>query len=513
MTVVSGGRCGGWGLYAHRHGECGLKIPGPGFLVRSLRYSRMLQLSPDLSTPLVTQIVDGLRSLIAAQSLKPGIKLPSIRAFAAAHSVSVFTVVEAYDRLVAQGWLVSKAHAGFFVKRRGDEAASGTGALTERPKPEFNARWYLQQIFENRNLPLKPGCGWLPHDWLFGDAVRRSLRQLSTDGPELDGYGMPYGHMALRMIIAESLGEQHIAVEAGQVLLTHGSSQALDLVARCLLKPGDVVLVDDPGYPNLLYMLRFLGVQLLGVPRTPTGYDLPALEALLATHRPKVFFTQPRLQSPTSSNASTAQLHRLLQLADQHDFLLIENDIYGDMELTARTTLASLDQLRRVVYIGSYSKTISPNLRVGYLLARPDLLADFVQLKMIAGLTTSDIAERVTFGVITDGRWRKHLKSLRDRLGEAQRKVGRRLDSLGFELFHEAEGGMYLWARHPDLPDSAVLSQAGTLEGIMLGPGQLFLVEPRTTGWLRFNVSFSDDERLWRFLEQRILAEQSGDAA
>ncbi|WP_294768039.1 PLP-dependent aminotransferase family protein [uncultured Rhodoferax sp.] len=465
----------------------------------------MLTLSPDISTPLVSQIVDGLRGLIAGQVLKPGSKLPSIRAFAATHNVSIFTVVEAYDRLVAQGWLVSRAHAGFFVKRRDDMTGGASGSSQLPPEvPRFDARWYLKQIFENRNLPLKPGCGWLPHDWLFGDAVRRSMRQLSTEGPELDGYGLPYGHMALRMIIAESLSERHISVEAGQVLMTHGSSQALDLVARCLLKPGDTVLVDDPGYPNLLYMLRFLGVQLLGVPRTPTGYDLQALEVLLQQHQPKAFFTQPRLQSPTCSVASTAQLHRLLQLADQHGFALVENDIYADMDVATRSTLASLDQLRRVVYVGSYSKTISPNLRVGYILARADLLAEFVQLKMVAGLTSSEIAERVTFGVITDGRWRKHLKSLRDRLGEAQRQVGRRLDSLGFELFHEPEAGMYLWARHPDLPDSAELSQAGTGEGIMLGPGQLFLVEPRTTGWLRFNVAFSSDERLWRFLEQRI---------
>jgi DNA-binding transcriptional MocR family regulator len=211
--------------------------------------------------------------------------------------------------------------------------------------------------------------------------------------------------------------------------------------------------------------------------------------------------------------ASVAQLHRLLQLAEMHDFVLVENDIYADMDATSRTTLASLDQLRRVVYVGSYSKTISPNLRVGYLLARPDLSAQFVQLKMIAGLTSSDIAERITFGAITDGRWRKHLKSLRDRLGEAHRQVSRRLLGLGFEIFHEPEAGMYLWARHPDIADSAVLSQSATQEGIMLGPGQLFLVEPRPTGWLRFNVAFCADERLWRFLDQRILVGQSAEHA
>lgn len=462
----------------------------------------MLTLRTDLPTPLVVQIVDGLRGLIASHVLKPGSKLPSIRAFAAAHGVSVFTVVEAYDRLVAQGWLVSRANAGFFVKRRGDEGAPAGTA--ERPVPRFDARWYLKQIFENRNLPMKPGCGWLPNDWLFGDAVQRSMRQLSSGSADLAGYGLPHGHMLLRGVVVESLAEHHVSVAADQILLTQGSSQALDLIARCLVKPGDVVLVDDPGYPNLMFMLRFAGAHVVGVPRTPAGYDLAALETLLAEHRPSVFFTQPRLQSPTCSQATVAHLHRLLQLAEQHAFMLVENDIYADMDTGVRPSLASLDQLNRVVYVGSYSKTISPNLRTGFVAARPGLIDELVQLKMISGLTSSEITERITLGVVTDGRWRKHLKSLRERLAEAHRTVGRRLEGLGFELFHEPEAGMYLWARHPDLPDSAELSRAATGAGIMLGPGELFLVEPRSTGWLRFNVSFSLDERLWQFLQERV---------
>src|SRR3954467_9571574 len=110
----------------------------------------MFALKPDAPTPLVSQIVDGFRRLIADRSLKPGTKLPSLRAFAASHGVSVFTVVEAYDRLVAQGWLVSRANAGFFVKRRSEESTAGA-ASAPRPDPRFDARWYLQQIFENRN--------------------------------------------------------------------------------------------------------------------------------------------------------------------------------------------------------------------------------------------------------------------------------------------------------------------------------------------------------------------------
>ncbi|HET7868552.1 MAG TPA: PLP-dependent aminotransferase family protein [Burkholderiaceae bacterium] len=470
----------------------------------------MLLLQPQSSTPLVSQIVDGLRRLIAEQALKPGTKLPSIRAFAASHGVSVFTVVEAYDRLVAQGWLVSRTQAGFFVRRRGGD----TPAPGEPPVPDlrFDARWYLQQIFESRGLSLKPGCGWLPNDWLFEDGLRRSLRQLAADGAELGGYGLPHGHLALRLWIAESLAERQINAGAEHVLLTQGSSQALDLAARRLLRAGDPVLVDDPGYPNLMFMLRFLGARPIGVPRRPEGYDLAALEALIAEHRPKVFFTQPRLQSPTNSVTPVAQLFRVLQLAELHDLTLVENDIYADLDPEPRPSLASLDQLRRVVYIGSYSKTISPNLRVGHIVARPELLDSLAQLKMVSGLTSSDLTERLVFGTLSEGRWRKHLKSLQSRLAEAHGQAGRWLADLGFELFSEPKAGLYLWARHPDLADGAALSKLAAQEGIMLGPGQLFLVEPRTTGWMRFNVAFSGDERIRRFLAAQVQLQAHGAA-
>jgi DNA-binding transcriptional MocR family regulator len=123
---------------------------------------------------------------------------------------------------------------------------------------------------------------------------------------------------------------------------------------------------------------------------------------------------------------------------------------------------------------------------------------------MIAGLTSSDLTERLAFGALVEGRWRKHLKSLRDRLAAAHGSVGQRLTQLGFELFNEPQAGMYLWARHPDLLDGAELSRAAAGRGIMLGPGELFLVDRRPTGWLRFNVAFTDDERLWRFLAEQI---------
>lgn len=461
----------------------------------------MFSLNPKGATPLVVQIVEGFRAAIQSGGLRPGSKAPSIRQFAHAHGVSTYTVVDAYDRLVALGYFVSRPHSGFFVRQREALARLNAGnAPAEAANYNFDSMWYLRRVFEARALRMKPGCGWLPGDWLFEEGMRRSLRTLAAENVDLGGYGEPKGFMPLRQLVRDLLAEQEIAVSADQVLLTQGSSQAMDLVARRLVRPGDAVLVDDPGYPNMLFSLRFLGARLIGVPRTPDGYDLAALEALVKEHHPKVFFTQPRLQSPTGSVANLAHLHRVVLLAEQHQFTVVENDIYADLDPEPRPSLASLDQLQRVVYISSFSKTISPNIRVGYMAAPPDLLEDFAQLKMISGLTSSEFSERLAYGALVDGRWRKHLRGLRERLAQAHQRVGQALESLGFDLFCEPKAGMFLWARHPDIQNATELAYQAAEQDILLGPGHLFDPELRPSPWFRFNVAFTDDPRVLSFL-------------
>lgn len=462
----------------------------------------MFTLDPQEATPLVTQIVEGFRGLVESGALRPGAKVPSIRQFAHAHGVSVYTVVDAYDRLVALGFFVSRPHSGFFVRRR---ELNPSKAGQAEANYHFDSMWYLRRVFENRNLQLKPGCGWLPGEWLFEEGLRRSLRSLAAEPVDLGGYGEPKGFLPLRQLVRDLLAEQEIAMTAEQVMLTNGSSQAMDMAARRLVQPGDAVLVDEPGYPNLLFSLRFLGARLIGVPRTPNGYDLVALEERVREHEPKVFFTQPRLQSPTASVASLAHLHRVVQLAERHQFTVVENDIYADLDPEPRPSLASLDQLQRVIYISSFSKTVSPNLRVGYVAAHPDVLDELAQLKMISGLTSSEFAERLTYGALIDGRWRKHLRGLRDRLARAHQAVAEKLDGLGFELFNEPKAGMFLWARHPQVDNATEVAYQATEHDILLGPGHLFSTDLQPSPWMRFNVAFGDDERLWAYLRSVTL--------
>jgi len=463
----------------------------------------MFTLDPQLPAPLVSQIVDGFRRLIEEGTLRAGAKLPSIRQFAHAHEVSVYTVVDAYDRLVALGFFASRPHSGFFVRSR------ATGALAQtstRGNYTFDSMWYMRRIFENRSLRSKPGCGWLPNEWLFAEGVKRSLRALVAEDVDLGGYGEPKGYPELRRLVRDLMAEHEIATTAEQVLLTQGSSQALDLAARRLVRAGDAVLVDEPGYANLLSSLRFLRARLIGAPRTPQGWDLEQLEARVREHRPKVFFTQPRLQSPTASTAQMAHLHRVLQLAEKYDFVIVENDIYVDLDPEPKATLASLDQLQRVVYISSFSKTISPNIRVGYLAAQADLLEDLAQLKMLSGLTTSEFSERLAYGALVDGRWRKHIKSVRERLAQAHQVAARKLLELGFELFCEPKAGMFLWAHHPAIASAGELSYKAAEHDIMLGPGHLFFTDLAPSPWVRFNVAFCLDDTVFSFLRNEALS-------
>lgn len=463
----------------------------------------MFALDPHSSTPLVMQIVEGFRGMIQSGALRPGAKAPSIRQFAHAHGVSVYTVVDAYDRLVALGHFVSRPHSGFFVRRRDAGPAQSSGTTQTY---HFDSMWYLRWVFENRKLHMKPGCGWLPGPWLFEEGLKRSLRGLAAEEVDLSGYGEPRGFLPLRQLLRDLLAEQEIILGAEQVLLTHGSSQAMDMVARCYVRAGDPVLVDAPAYPNLLFGLRFLGAKLIGVPRTPTGWDLVALERLIKEHNPKLFFTQPRLQSPTGSVANLANLHRVVQLAEAHQVMLVENDIYADLDPEPRPSLASLDQLRRVIYIGSYSKTISPNLRVGFAAAQPDVLEELGRLKMISGLTSSEFSERLVYGALIDGRWRKHLRGLRDRLGQAHHRVTEQLDRLGFEFFGEPKAGMFQWVRHPGIENATELAYKAAESDILLGPGHLFSIDLEPSPWMRLNVGFCDDPRLWDFMRQHLPA-------
>ena len=325
-----------------------------------------LTVSHNSGKPLADQIVAAIKRQIDDRHLRPGTKVPSIRNFAESYNVSRFTVVEAYDRLVATGYLQSRRGAGFYT------AAAAAPATHPGPSDDHKRNeqlvWLIRRLLEADDNTLLAGGPWLPSSWLDEGGIRQSLNVLARkNGAYLLEYGHPFGYLPLREHLALMLAGLGINAHAGQILLTQGTSQALELVIRYLLKPGDAALVDDPGYYNMFGNLRLQGVVMLAVPRNPDGPDVATLEKLAVAHRPKVYFTQSVMQNPTGTDMSARVAFMVLQAAERHNFTVVEDDIFCDLQIKPTPRLATLDQLNRVIYARSFSKTLSGSLRVGFM--------------------------------------------------------------------------------------------------------------------------------------------------
>lgn len=464
---------------------------------------QVIQIDPRSRRRLADQITDAIRTQIGDRLLRPGMRLPPIRGFAEQLGVSRFTVIEAYDRLVAAGLVQSRRGSGFFIAEPAPRSA--VPAAEPHIARAFDNAGVMREALAADPKRLKVGAGWLPEDWLDAPGVRRRLRALATDpGLRPCGYGTPEGYLPLREQLQICLAERGIVAPPAQILLTHGATQALDLVARYFLRPGDCVFVDDPGYWNLFASLRLLGVQLVGVPRQPNGPDIAALQALLAVHRPRLMFTHSVLHNPTSVSISAPVAHRLLQLAAQHDFLVVEDDTYADFDGGRATRLAGLDQLDRVIYVGSFSKALSANLRVGFLAANPQIVAACTDVKLFTAVTTSELAERLVCELLQQGHYRKFMERLRGRLAGAMAATLRLFERHGLAAYTAPAGGMFVWASPPagEAPLAFVERAAG--QGIALAPGHLFRPQLQASPWLRFNVAYAAEPRFAAFLAKGV---------
>lgn len=450
--------------------------------------------------PLVERLVATIRTQIDDRRLLPGSRLPSIRSFAALQRISRFTAVETYDRLVALGCLEARRGSGFFVANGREERERA--ARAERRQGNDALASLIRRTLEADDGALMLGGPWLPHAWLDEMGLRQSIGALARkNGTHLLDYGNPYGYPPLREHLVMLLAERGIRADASQIVLTQGTSQALDLIVRHFVRPGDAVLVDDPGYYNLFANLRMQGARLCGVPRNPDGPDIAALERLAAEHRPRVYFTQSALQNPTGSNILPHVGFRLLQLAQQFDFLVVEDDIFSDLQTAPTPRLAAFDQLERVIYARSFSKTLSGSLRVGFLAARAAIADELAEVKMFSSITSSQFLERTLYGLLVDGHYRKFLAQLNRRVDEARVKALQLLERRGVEVFGPPESGMFLWARIPGVGDAELLVRSAKAHGILLALGAAFrpLLEP--SPWMRMNVTACADPRVARWVE------------
>lgn len=479
-----------------------------------------LSLNRNCGTPLFQQIAEHLRRGIVAGRLPPGMRLPPTRRLAVELGVNRLTVANAYAELEAEGLIAGQMGSGTYVLAPCCKAVAQAASIARQPHGQKNeSHWpqWQQQLTETERQhffipsPVKPRRGMIDLAGGFGDSrtfpvdeFRKTLQMvMRRDGIDSVAYGDHNGYLPLRERISHVLASQGLAVSAENVLITTGSQQSMALVAQLLLRPGDVVMVENPTYAIAIDLFRSLQLKVIGMPTDSGGIETDRLAPLLQKHRPKLIYSIPNFQNPTGSCLDSHRRRELIALVDRYNIPLLEDDFVGDLRYDGRAqpALKSLDPGGRVIYVSSFSKMLMPGLRVGLLVAEGPVYRRLVALKRVTDLVTSNLMQRAVEAFVTVGRYDAHLR-------RARRLYRQRRDAMadGIARFLPAEvtydlpaGGLFFWLRLPVQNDAAKIAAQGAETGVVVTAGRdFFIARPDGDRYLRLNFACVTPEEISR---------------
>ena len=440
------------------------------------------------------QVYRQLRAAILSGELPPGSRLPATRALARASGIARVTVVEAYRQLEAEGFTESRVGAGTFVAAGvvavggvavGGVAAPGDGAASFHPAL---TEWGRRAVEVGHSAP--PPDGGRPEiDFGLGrafaelfpyDVWRRLLaRYLSTDDAMLSRYGSPAGFFPLRQAVADYLGRARgVRCAAEQVVIVSGAQQALDILARLLLNPGEEVVVETPGYRDAFTLFRLHGARLVGLPVDEEG--LP-VDRIPADCRARLAFVTPTHQFPKGGTMPLARRVALLAWARARGALIIEDDYDGDLRYDGHSlaALQGVDTDGRVVYLGTFSKVLFPALRLGYLVLPPPLVTPFVRAKDLVDRGAPTLTQAAVADFIAEGHFERHLRHLRRLYGQRRAMLGAALTArLGARVrFSPLAAGLHVMVFPEAGVDEARLVREAAARGVRVHPGAPYHLE------------------------------------
>jgi GntR family transcriptional regulator/MocR family aminotransferase len=425
------------------------------------RWDFALEIDRRRGTSVVRQIAGAIVAEIQRGRLRPGDRVAGSRTLARTLHVHRQTVVSAIEELIAEGWLVSRRASGTFVApqrpeprpKRFAEAAASRRVMPARfaiplpAAPEAQGPIVVPTgaIFMSGS---RPDTRLLPAD-LVGRAYRRALR---THGAELLSYGDPAGLRRLREGLAAMLSATRgLAVDARSILLTRGSQMALSLTARALIRPGDAVAVEDPGYRFAWEAFRLAGAEILPAPVDEHGVNVDALAQLTRQRTIRALYVTPHRQFPTTVTLPPARRVALLQLAAREHFAIVEDDYDHEFHYDGRPVLplASADRDGLVIYVGTWSKVLAPALRLGFLVAPPDLVDQLVAYRSLFDVQGDPVLECALADLLDEGLIQRHVRKVK-RIYHARRDalVAALRRELGdFLAFSVPSGGTAVWVR------------------------------------------------------------------
>lgn len=471
------------------------------------------QLSRHSERTLAEQLAHHFAERIRHRLMAAGARLPSVRDCAQRHQVSPHTVVTAYDHLQAMGLVEARQQRGFFVRElRRDLPPAAQPPTHAQPSPRMvpvDATALMRGMLGGDGHRSGPGLGTLPAQWLdlplLHSAIRRVLADDRSQGEAATSlhYGEPAGDARLRRALSSRIADFGVTARAEQIVTAVGATQALDIISRALLSPGDAVLVDEPGWSVEYARLTQLGMRLLPVPRGSDGPDLAVMEALAREHRPRLYVSVSVLHNPTGGMLSLATAHQLLQLATTHDFQIIEDDTYAHLAPAHAPRLSALDGLRRTYYVSGFSKILAPGWRVGFVAAPLDQVERLIDVKLLTTLTSPPLMEQAVAVCLEQGQLRRHAERVTARLDAARARSVQLALAAGCQFVCPPQG-LFGWVETG--VDTEHLAQTLLDSGWLMAPGSLFHARRQASTRMRINFATSQDAGFWQNLSTARLA-------
>ena len=444
------------------------------------------------------QLADSVQGMIESGTLRAGDRLPSLRSMARDYRVSVTTVMSAYEVLENRSLVDARNRSGFFVRARIPSAdripkrqeASAAPRSIERPDMYDEV---ISAINDPSIVPL--GCAVpskeiIPEKRLAGI----SAAVLRKYGADAFSYSVSPGRIELRHQIVKRMLTAGVVTDPSNVITTSGATESLCVALEAVTKPGDLVAVETPTFFGILRIIEDMGLKVVEIPVSPSdGIHLDTLESAAEKHSLKACIVQPNFQNPTGSLMSDADRSRLVKLANRHDFLIIEDDLYADLAYDGvrPTSLLAYDTQGRVIHCGGASKSIAPGLRVGWLVSEK-YQSQLQSVKNVRYMANPTLSELIVATFLSDGGYDRHLRRIRS----AYQDNAMRMREAVFSAFPEGTrvnspaGGFVLWIQLPQSYDAEMLARDALEKRISMVPGSIFSASGNLVNCLRLSCGF-----------------------
>jgi DNA-binding transcriptional MocR family regulator len=450
--------------------------------------SGLMAFQPDPTTtePIYLQLAAAVADAIRAGRIPVGARLPSERLYAQTLGVSRTTITAAYQELRAMGLLRGYVGRGAIVIASDPDRLAAESVPWPQLASRFARRASPANVGHDSSL-ISFGDGWLHPSLTPRAALAVSAARMVQESDALIKAAPLLGLPALHDALTETLRVSGVKISPGEILITGGAQQGLNVIARALISPGDAVVCENLTWHGAIRAFRAAGAEVIGVAMDHEGVDPDALEDALARQRPKFIYLIPSFQCPTGRLMSLPRRRRILEICARFRTPIIESHVYGDLAFGEKLpSLKSLDASGLVIHQGSASKTISAALRLGWLIAPRPAMALLATAKASIDLSTPALTQAVLAGFLSSGAYLRHQPAFREALRARRDALITALAAHCPDLrYATPQGGIYIWAQLPKLVSAREVEAAATAEGVSVRSGDSFLTDDAASSHIR----------------------------